>query len=157
VSGTSIVRTWFQNSEIVARGGVVVEDQEVAHPVVLHVDKAVEFLPVARIDGAAEREQLDQVGDRHLREVDRGRFERFEEAAGEADRDDILAPRVLAAPGAEAQQARVGEPFALDVGNQRGAGLILGNERAREHVAVADAVLQRDAPLPPAGRAVARV
>jgi hypothetical protein len=55
-----------------------------------------------------------------------------------------------AAPGAELQQPRLAERAAVERRQQRGARLVLADELRREHVAVAGAVLQRDAPDPAA-------
>ena len=56
-----------------------------------------------------------------LDEVDAGRFERLEEAAGEAQRDEFLFQACLRVPGGEAQRPRLGERLAVEVGQQRRA------------------------------------
>ena len=101
-----------------------------------------------RLVEAGRREVRQQVRDAHLHQVDAGGLQRLEEAAGQADRDDVPVPRLLAPPGLEAQRARLGQRRAVEVAQQDRGGLVLAHVLAGEHVAVADAVLQRDAPLP---------
>ena len=52
-----------------------------------------------RLAIAAEREHLDQARDADLDQVDAGRFERLDEAAGEAQRDAVPVPGLAAPPG----------------------------------------------------------
>src|SRR3546814_20337658 len=85
-----------------------------------------------------------QPGDAVLDQVDAGRFDRFEEARGESQRDDIAAPRPLPHPGPEAQRPRLGERPALDVGEQNRRRLVLAEEVAAKDMAVARPVLERD-------------
>ncbi|VVT14865.1 conserved hypothetical protein [Sphingomonas aurantiaca] len=137
---------------IVARRGVIMQDQEIADAVIFHVDHAVEFGPVRRGDTVSAhilREQLDQLRDRHLREIDARRFERLEEPRRKADRDDVADPAAAAATGAELENSRIGERRALDRGDQCIGGGLVREMRARIDIAVANAVLERDAPLPP--------
>ena len=95
-----------------------------------------------------------------LDQVDAGRFERLEEPAGEPDRNDILDPRLLAVPGLEAKQPRLGKRRPVEVREEVVGGFIVADMRARIHVAVARPVLERDPPLPagsPRGRASQRL
>ena len=83
--------------------------------------------------------------------MDAGRFERFEEARRQPDGDDIVHPHRLPATGGEAQRARIGERLPIEIGEQRRRRFIIRNTGARVDIAIAGAVLQRNAPLP-AGR-----
>ncbi len=51
-------------------------------------------------------------------------------------------------PGTEAELPGLGERRAVEVGEQRGRGLVIGDVRTGIDVAIADPVLERDAPLP---------
>ena len=101
-----------------------------------------------RFEFAAEREHLDQPRHADLDEVDAGALERLEESAGEAQRDDVLVPGLAAPPGDVADQPRLEQRRTLEIREQFGARGLLGDVRAAIHQAVADAVLQRNAPLP---------
>ena len=124
------------------------EDQEVADALDLEIGLAVVFV-AQRLRNRKGGEQLHQPGDGGLDHVDAGRFERFQEAARQAQRDDVAVPRALAAPGDEAKVAGVGLCLALDIRQQRRGGGIVGEIAAAIDIAVADAVLERNAPLPP--------
>jgi hypothetical protein len=91
------------------------------------------------------------VHDGDLDQIDAGRFERFEEAAGEPQRNAIALPRPGPAAGLEAQQARLVERGRVEVREELGRGVFFADELAREHIAVAGPVLERDAPLPAGG------
>ena len=80
--------------------------------------------------------------------MDAGGFQRFEKAAGEPQRDAVLVPELLAPAGREAQEPRLRQRLAVQVGQQRGRRLIVADEAAAIDIAVADAMLQRNAPLP---------
>ena len=75
-------------------------------------------------------------------------FERLEEAARQAERDAIALPRANSAAGLELQQPRFGQGRLIEAREQLLARLVLVDEAAREDIAVAGAVLQRDAPAP---------
>src|SRR3546814_9531803 len=81
--------------------------------------------------------------------MDRGRFQRLEKAAREPDRDAIAVPDRLAMPRDEAQPVGVGERRAGQPRAQQSLGFVMLQMRARIDMAVAGAVLERDAPLPP--------
>ena len=83
--------------------------------------------------------------------MDRGRFERLEEAAGKAERDHILLPQTRAVSGGEAQPVGFGQGPAVEAGEQKLQRGILVHVSRGIDVAVADAVLERDAPLPTGG------
>src|SRR3546814_1616464 len=99
---------------------------------------------------AAPRHQRRQVGHRRLDQEDARRFERFEEPARQADRRDIARPAHAAPPGLEAQQPRLAPRRAVDRAAQRALGLLLAAETAGKDMAVAGAMLTRDAPCPAA-------
>src|SRR3546814_14318660 len=81
--------------------------------------------------------------------MDRGRFERFEKAASEPDRDAIAVPDRLAMPRDEAQPVGVGERRAGEARAQQRLGRVMVQMRARIDMAVAGPVLERASPLPP--------
>src|SRR3546814_1334283 len=89
----------------------------------------------------------EQPGDAVLDQVDARRFERFEETRGEPERNDIGVPCAPPHPGAEAQRSGFGERAPFDMGEQGRGRFILADEVAAKDMAVAGAVLERDAPL----------
>ena len=91
---------------------------------------------------------VEQRRDRDLDQVDAGRFERLEESAREADGDAVAIPRLAAPAGREPQRPRIGQRLAVEPRQQLRGGLVVADEVAAVDVAVADAVLQRNAPLP---------
>src|SRR5690606_18187086 len=97
-----------------------------------------------RLAGTAGRQATDAVPD----EVNARRFERFQKARRQTESDDIVRPAQLAAAGAERDDASVGERLAFEVGEQDAPRLLLVHEGACENMAVAGAMLERDAPLP---------
>ena len=60
----------------------------------------------------------------------------------------LLLPGLAALAGPELDDARLGEHLAFDVGQQSLLRLLVGQVAAAVHHAVADAMLQRNAPLP---------
>src|SRR3546814_2020459 len=98
-------------------------DHEVADRLILMERVAVEARHDVRIYRVA-RQQREQTDDRRLDQMDRGRFERFEKAASEPDRDAIAVPDRLAMPRDEAQPVGVGE---------RRAGEARAQQRSEEH------------------------
>jgi hypothetical protein len=99
------------------------EDDEVAHVLehVLHLP--IIFVPLDRVE-APVGEQSEQLGDAALHEVDAGRFQRLDEAARQAERDDVRVPGEAAAAGGEAEVPRLGERLRLELGEQQGLGLV---------------------------------
>ena len=95
-------------------------------------------------------QQAQHVLDGFLDQENAGGFERLEKSAGEAERHAVALPGLRAPPGAELQHARLTLRAAIERGQQGGARLVFADELRREHVAVARAVLQRDAPDPAA-------
>ena len=80
--------------------------------------------------------------------MNRSRFERLDETTGQADRHHIAIPASAAHAGDKLDLARVGQGLAIQISKQRRCGLIFADEFAGEHMAIANAMLQRDAPLP---------
>src|SRR5580658_509869 len=79
-------------------------------------------------------------------------LERLEKAAGEPDGDDVLVPELVAlARGKPDRLGGIGERLAVEVLQQHLEGLVVADEAAAVNVAVAGAMLQRNAPLPAAG------
>ena len=132
---------------VIALGRVVVQDDEVAHLLELGLRAGVETVDIGLFETGA-REHLQQFGDAGLDQVDRGRFQGFDEARGQADGDAVLHPGLFAPPGDEADQPRIGQRLAVQIGQQCAVGLVVGNVGRRVDIAIADPVLQRDAPLP---------
>ena len=109
-------------------------------------------LPVVFVDvrlaDAVPRKHLHEPHDAALDQVDAGRFQRLDEAARKADGNAVAVPGLAALARPELDDARLGEHLAFDVGQQALFGRVVGEVAAAVHHAVADAMLQRDAPLP---------
>ncbi|EEF25313.1 conserved hypothetical protein, partial [Ricinus communis] len=129
---------------------LVVQDDEVAHEFVALRGQAVEFVGQFRA-AVAVGEVLEQPADRQFDDVDARRFERFEEAARQAHRHAVLDPRLAPPARREAQLARGLERLGVHAVQQHAPRLLVRHESVAVHVAVAVAVLQRDAPLPARG------
>src|SRR3954454_2514778 len=80
--------------------------------------------------------------------MDARRFQRLEESGGEPQRNDVLYPRLAAVTGLEPKRPRVGQRQPIKIGEQRGSCLIVGNVGTRIDIAIANPVLEGDAPLP---------
>src|SRR3546814_4374585 len=106
-------------------------DDEVADAFVIEANPAVIGVDIGGVE-IAVREMCQQPGADVLDQVAPGRFDRFEEARGESQRDDIAAPRPLPHPGPEEQRPRLGERPALDVGEQNGRRFVLPEEVAAQ-------------------------
>jgi hypothetical protein len=109
-------------------------------------------LPVVLVDVrltySIPRKHLHEPDDAALDQVDAGGFQRLDEAARKSYCNTVAAPGLAALPGPELDDARLGEHLAFDIVQQRLPGLLVGKIPAAVHHAVADAVLQRNAPLP---------
>ena len=64
---------------VIALGRVVVQDDEVAHLLELGLRAGIEAVDIGLFEAGA-REHLQQFGDAGLDQVDRGRFQGFDEA-----------------------------------------------------------------------------
>ena len=126
---------------------MVVQDDEIAHVFHLEAHLAVELVDV-RLADAGVGEHLQQAHHAALDQVDAGGLQRLDEAGGKPHRHAVLVPMAVPLAGDEAQHPRFGEQLALDVAEQAAPGFVVAPVGAGEHHAVADAVLQRDAPLP---------
>ncbi|MDQ1091637.1 hypothetical protein QE400_001050 [Xanthomonas sacchari] len=113
----------------------------------LAADRVVQ-LHQRRADGVGW-EQLDQAHHGADGQVDAGRFQRLDEAAGQAQGHHVLVPRLQPAPAAERHQPRIPQRWAVDIAQQLGVRLVVGHVAAGEHQPAADPVLQRDMPAPP--------
>src|ERR1700730_9700727 len=133
---------------------MVAQDDEVANLVVLVDLEPVVFVGIARIEGAVGKDGR-QLRYPTLNEMDAGGSQGLQKPAGEPQRDTVLVPELLAATRSEPQEARLCQRAAIEVGQQRRCGLVVAEERARVHVAIADSMLQWNAPLP-TGRACGR-
>ena len=101
------------------------------------------------ISGSGSIRSMPQHG--ALDEVDAGRLQRLHEPARQADRDAVAMPLLAPCAGGEGQVIGLGQRLALDISHQpfeRGSSF---EELAAKDDAVADAMLQRDAPLPTLG------
>ena len=107
---------------VLAAGHVVVQHDEIADVFDLVVGLAVVFVDVGLADAVA-REHLHQPHDAALDQVDAGRFQRLDEAAGQADGDAVASPGLAPLAGPELDDARLGEHLAFDVGQQALFGL----------------------------------
>ncbi len=137
-----------------ALGLVVMHDQEVANALVFEGDLPVVPIDVGLPEGAVGK-VIEQQGDAAVDQMDAGGFERLEEAGGEPDGNAVLAPAHPSSSGRESQPQRIAQRAALQIGHQRLLGLIVAEEGTGVHVAIADPMLQRNAPLPahvPGGR-----
>ena len=123
------------------------QDQEIADAIGFRIGDAVEFGNRRGIE-IAVRKQADELGDIGLNEVNRSRFKRFEKAAGQANRDDIAVPVLFAAASAKAHEAWIAQRCAIEARGQEGRCCVILHELAGIDITIADAVLQRDAPLP---------
>ena len=120
-----------------------VSDRLHFHPGLL-VEAARQGLPVL-----AERKQPDEAENAGHYQVDARGLQRFHETAGQAHRDAVLFPGFAATAGAETEQARLAADCPAQITQQRVPRLIVGKKPAAVDDAVADPVLQGNAPLPP--------
>src|SRR5438270_10906813 len=124
------------------------QDQEVADALVFELRLGVVRLFERRIEIAA-RKQLHEPEDPGLDEEYGRGLERPEEAAGQPDGHDVLVPELVALPGGKPDRfRRIGERLAIEVLQQDDHRLVVAHESAAVNVAVAGAMLQRNAPLP---------
>src|SRR6185437_9509411 len=96
----------------------------------------------------ASRPQPGQAGDCRLDHVDGGGLQRFQKTRRQADRDDVPVPGFAALSGGETQHARFADRGSVELPQQGGRGFVIADVSTGVHVAVAGAVLQRDAPGP---------
>ena len=94
------------------------------------------------------REQLEQAIQPGLDQVNTRGFQRFQESAGESERDTIAIPELEAPSRRESQYPGLCEWLAVEILEQNLDRLIVRQVVAAEHMAVSRAMLQRYAPLP---------
>src|SRR6185312_7971453 len=128
----------------------VMRDQEIAQALVLVAGETVVFQRQRRIEAAVGKE-IDEPRGGILDELDARRLERLQEAGGEPDRDAVAAPDLPAHTGNEREQPRLAKRAAAEAAEQLCSRLLFGHEATAVDVSVADAMLQRNSPLP-AGR-----
>src|SRR5688572_29866801 len=126
---------------------MIVQHYEIADVLDLRAHLLVELVDVGLLDRGA-REHLHQPDHAALDQVDAGRLQRLDEAAGQTDRDAILLPVLATLARAEFDHTRLGQHLAFDVRQQSLLRLLVRQIAAAVHDAVADAVLQWNAPLP---------
>src|ERR1700734_2665120 len=80
--------------------------------------------------------------------MDAGGLQGFEKAARKPQRNAVLVPKLLAPPRRETQETRLRLRLAVQIRQQRRRRLVVADETAAVHIAVADPMLQRYAPLP---------
>ncbi len=80
--------------------------------------------------------------------MDAGGFQRLQESPRQAQRHAVPDPELLSPAGGEAQQAGRRDRLAFERSQKRPGGGLIVDVPAAIDVAVADAVLQGDAPLP---------
>ena len=131
----------------VALVGVVVQGDEVTHVLQFATANIVVALD-QRIRDAFGREQLILQHHRAHRQVDAGRFQRFDEATGQAQRHHVLVPGLEPATGAELHLPWVPDRLGANIVEQLGARLVVGHVTAVVHQSAANAVLHRDVPAP---------
>src|SRR3569832_288634 len=77
-----------------------------------------------------------------------GRFERLDEAAGKTQRHTVFVPHGPATPCLELDDARGSQWLAIDAADEFLLGRFVIQETAAEYQAVANPMLQRNAPSP---------
>ena len=144
------MRTWFQKSEVVAPRGMVMEDQEIADAVIFAIDQRLNMSRSAasiRRSGNSSISRVTACCTRWMLVDSSGSRKPLARPIATTLRSQLL----VAPSGAKAQHARVGERFAFDRAQDRAARFVVGQMLARIDIAVADAVLERDAPAPARG------
>ena len=107
------------DGRVVPLGGVVVQDEEIAHAVVFHFDPAVVRIDDARIKTRIcslrfAGQVIDQRRDGDLDEIDAGGFERLEKPARESNGHTVAVPGLAAPTRRESQGTRVRQWFAVE-------------------------------------------
>ena len=125
----------------------VMQNDEVPDVLDLELAVLVVLIDIRLLDSFV-REQLHQPNHALLNQVDAGGLQRFDEAAGQTQRDDVPVPVLQAPAGYEFQQARFPQVSPDDVLQQMIPGLVFAHVLAAENQAVAHAMLQWNAPLP---------
>ena len=132
---------------VVALRGLVVQDDKVTRAFVLDARLRVDLVDVGMIE-VGTREQRHQPRDRRLDQVDIGGLDRLEKPGRQTQGDAVAVPDALAPARHEGDVPRFVQRLAVQVSHQDRSGVLLAHEAAGVDVAIADAMLQRDAPLP---------
>src|SRR6187431_2399733 len=132
---------------VVALRGLVVQDDKVTRALVLDTRLRVDLVDVGLIE-VGTREQRHQPRDRRLDQVDVGGLDRLEEPGRQTQGDAVAVPYALASARHEGDVPRFVQRLAVQISHQDRNGVLLAHEATGVDVAIADAMLQRDAPLP---------
>ncbi len=137
---------------------MIVQDEEIADALELECRLRVVSIAEHGIEIAA-RKQLHKPNDPRLNQEYRGRLERLEEAAGEADRDARSCSTSLRRlPVVKRSGRGVGERLAVEIREQRRRGLVVAEEAAASrHSRCRCGAAAECATASPASRAVERV
>jgi hypothetical protein len=147
-----------RHSALSRRAETVVQEDEVADAAELAHRGLIEALGGLRVVRPARSELRHQAADAGLDQEDACRFQRLQEARRQPQGDHVVHPEARTVSGGEAQQPGLGQRLAIQLLQQLLSRAIGGNVAAAEHVAVAGALLQRNAPGPaPFQRGGARV
>jgi hypothetical protein len=95
-------------------GHLVVKDDEIPYVLDVIPGLAIELIDIGLSDPAG-RKQAHQPNDSPLNQVDAGRLQRFDEAAGQTQGDAILVPVLPSLARSELDHARLGQRFTFDV------------------------------------------
>ncbi|MHC1608583.1 hypothetical protein KO13_14540, partial [Listeria monocytogenes] len=109
---------------VVALGGLVMQDQEIADAFVFEAGLPVVLVHQHRV-AVAIREHRQQPADAGLDQVDAGGFQRLHETGGQTQRYAVALPRLASHAGGEAQWTRRAQCFAVEVGQQHRAGFVV--------------------------------
>ena len=145
------VAAMIPERRVAALGGLEVQDEKIADALVLHRGEAIVFLDVG---GAVARtgNKRQQPGDPGLHQMQAGRLQRLESAAGAGDA--VLVPERGSAP-AGTQKSRLGQRRSRQIRQQRGRRFVIAEIAAGVDIAAVEAALQRSTPAPAARCAVA--
>ena len=125
----------------------VVQDDEVADAFVLKAALPVVLLNVHRVE-ALIREVVDESGNLRLHQMNGSRLQGFHETAGQTDRHHIAVPALLAQSRYELEAPWLGQRLAVQIGQQGRGRFVVADKLTAVDVAIANAVLQGNTPLP---------
>src|SRR5687768_824290 len=77
-----------------------------------------------------------------------GGLERLHESGRKTDGHTVVDPEALTPPSHKLEQPRLRERPSIEIGEQPLSRLVIADMVARVHIAIADTMLQRNAPLP---------
>ena len=132
---------------VIALVGDIMQHQEVPDPLELQIHKTI-ILVVITIRAGAIREERNQVHNPALNQIDAGRFQRLEKPTGQANRDTVFIPQFPPFAGQEEKLLRISQGLPFQILHQRIDGVLVTDIAIAIDMAVADPVLQRNAPLP---------